>query len=63
MNRREAFAMDKQGGFYVEYDEETGLYCVFGTESGFAYYSFASQADAEECMKKNSQFNREPHAN
>ncbi len=32
---------------YADYDEDTGLYCVFGLDSGFAYSSWASQTDAE----------------
>lgn len=32
---------------YADYDEDTALYCVFGLESGFAYSSWASLADAE----------------
>ncbi len=33
--------------FYPEFDEETGLYCVFGTESGFAYNAYSSMKEAE----------------
>jgi hypothetical protein len=33
--------------FYADYDEESCAYCVFGTESGFAYASYATQEEAE----------------
>ena len=32
---------------YVDFDEDTGLWCVFGLESGFAYSSWASESDAK----------------
>lgn len=49
MNRTEALELDKSGGtLYVAEDEESGMFCVFGTESGFAYSSHADPRDAEE---------------
>lgn len=32
--------------FYGEWDEKSGAFCVFGDNSGFAYCSFASEAEA-----------------
>lgn len=44
MNRKQAIKMDKT--FYSDFDDESGLYCVFGDNSGFAYHSFASSNEA-----------------
>ncbi len=38
----------KDDDFYAEYDEETGLYCVFGNNTGFAYASYADKGEAQE---------------
>ena len=48
MNRLEAFKLDRQtqGPFYSELDGDTGLFCVFGVESGFAYASYADEGEA-----------------
>jgi hypothetical protein len=50
MNRLEAFKMDRntQGAFYAELDEDSGLFCVFGVESGFAYASYADEGEAQQ---------------
>ena len=48
MNRTEAIQKDKVGSFYADFDEESGMWCVFGTESGFAYYSYADKESADE---------------
>lgn len=37
---------------YVDYDEPTGLWCIFGADSGFAYGSFACEEDAEKTLKE-----------
>lgn len=37
---------------YVDYDEETALWCVFGLDSGHAYSSHASQEGAKESLDK-----------
>lgn len=34
--------------YYADLDEETGLYCVFHTESGKAVESYASKDAADE---------------
>jgi hypothetical protein len=47
LRRDEAHALDSKGGYYVALDEETELWCVFGTESGFAYATYADKLDAE----------------
>lgn len=35
---------------YVDFDADTALWCVFGTESGFAYSSHASEEDAKQAL-------------
>jgi len=35
---------------YVDYDEATGMWCIFGADSGHAYGSFASEEDADESL-------------
>lgn len=37
---------------YVDYDEPTAMWCIFGADSGFAYGSFASEEDAEKTLKE-----------
>lgn len=38
MNRQEAYIIDsKTGEFYAEWDDASGGYGVFGTETGFCY--------------------------
>ena len=37
---------------YVDFDEEIGLWCVFGTESGHAYSSHADQKTANKVLTK-----------
>ena len=32
--------------FYADYDNETGLWCVFGDNTGFAYSSHADEGAA-----------------
>lgn len=32
---------------YVEFDEVTGMWCVFGVDSGYAYSTHASEEDAK----------------
>lgn len=46
--------------FYADYDENSQLYCVFGTETGKAYSSYASQEEAEEDAKKRNRGTEEP---
>ena len=38
-----------EGEYYAEYDEDSGMWCVFHTDlrSGFAYASFSCQDEAE----------------
>ncbi len=38
---------------YVDYDEETTLWCIFGVDSGFAYASFPSEISATLYLKEN----------
>lgn len=53
MTRNEAFKIDKE--FYAELDEESGFYCVFGDESGFAYESYASEQEAKEAAERKNE--------
>lgn len=46
MNRSEALKIDTE--FYADLDEKTGLHCVFGNNSGFAYSNSTSQEEAEQ---------------
>lgn len=32
--------------YYADYDEDTAFYCVFGTEDGKAYASYAAECQA-----------------
>ena len=43
---------------YAEYDEDSGEYCVFGTESGFAYESYSSMRQAERAAERMNKRNR-----
>ena len=55
INRKDAWAMDKEQGkdaLYTEYDDATGSYCVFGTESGFAYEACGSEEEANEKLEE-----------
>lgn len=45
MNGFEARKIDVS--FYHELDEETGDFCVFGDESGFAYASYSNEPEAK----------------
>jgi hypothetical protein len=36
---------------YVEYDDESGMYCIFGLESGHAYSSFSDEKEAKEYLE------------
>ncbi len=49
MTRNKAIKIDKS--FYADLDEGSNLYCVFGSESGFAYSSFMDKNVAEEWAK------------
>lgn len=35
---------------WVDYDDETALWCVFGVDSGHAYSSHASETDAKAAL-------------
>lgn len=54
MTGAQAAKLDKNGDFYADYDASSGLWCVFGTESGFAYGSYASEEEANEKARKHS---------
>ena len=41
--------------FYAELDEDSGLYCVFGDNSGFAYSTYSSIEEAKEAAAKKNQ--------
>lgn len=50
MNIREATKLDTD--YYADYDDESGLFCVFGDLSDFAYSSHASIEDAWAACKE-----------
>jgi hypothetical protein len=50
MTRIEARKQDKS--FYVEFNNESGAYCVFGDNSGFAYAAYVSSVEAEAKSKE-----------
>lgn len=37
---------------YVDFDDDTGYWCVFGSDSGFAYSSWESVEQANEALKQ-----------
>lgn len=43
---------EKDGFFYVDYDEEVGLYCIFDSEEGFAFCCFYGEKEANEKCKE-----------
>jgi len=45
---------------YVDFDEPTGMWCIFGTDSGHAYASFASEEDAMLTFDEQRAFDRMP---
>jgi len=47
MTSTKALEIDKKHGtFYADWDDESGSWCVFGSESGFAYASYGSEDEA-----------------
>ena len=46
MTRFEAILLDKLGSYYEAYDEDTQLWGVFGSESGFCYFTYATEEEA-----------------
>lgn len=51
MNRTEAYILD-EGDFYVDFDEPTQYYCVFGGISGFAYATCGDPGEADEVLAR-----------
>jgi len=44
-----------KGEFYADWDEDSGSYCVFNTESSKAYASYADKGDAQaEAARRNT---------
>jgi hypothetical protein len=37
----------KKEEVYADYDEDTDMWCVFGSDSGFVYASYGSESRAE----------------
>lgn len=47
---------DKDDEFYVEVDDVSGSYCIFGTKSGHSYATYATKEEAEkEAERMNSE--------
>jgi hypothetical protein len=62
MNRFQARELDKKGSYYAAYDEESALWCVFGSESGFCYFTYMSESWANK-MAANLNFENENNNN
>jgi len=54
MTEKEQLAMGK---YFVDYDEESGSYCIFHTDYkiGFAFASYASEQEAEKNAKERNE--------
>jgi hypothetical protein len=50
MNGHEAAKLDK-GSKYVDFDADSEMYGIFGTESGFCYRLYTSQEEAEAALE------------
>ena len=50
MTRDKAITLDKDGEKYVDFDESTNCWGVFGTESGFCYELFSSEKEANDFL-------------
>jgi len=48
------------GEFYADYDDDSGLWCVFHTENGHAYSSWSSREEAEEDAGRRNRDDRNP---
>ena len=57
MNGYEAHQLDKQVAtpYYADHDSDSGLWCVFGSESGFAYSSHTVESDAQESADRRNE--------
>lgn len=44
-----------KGEYYADYDEKTGLWCIFHTENGHAYASYSDKYEAERRAKELNQ--------
>jgi hypothetical protein len=47
ITHQEARERDSQGTYYVDFDEESGCWGVFGSESGFCYATFTDWDEAK----------------
>ncbi len=60
MNGYDSLTFDKCKGFYVEFDEDTNYYGVFGLETGFMYLMFGTKEQAnEKANELNKSYNLE----
>lgn len=50
MNRDEALKVDRS--FYIEMDDDTEMWCVFGDNSGFAYSAHMSEGAAQQWLSE-----------
>lgn len=46
MTRFQAIFLDKIGSYYEALDEDTQLWGVFGSESGFCYFTYMTEKEA-----------------
>lgn len=52
MNGAEAEKLDAKGYKYVDFDEESACYGIFGSESGFCYESYMDEHDANSALRR-----------
>ena len=58
MNRLQAIEKDKKGNFYEEFDDDSGMWGVFGTESGFCYKTCGSEHEAKHVAEQMEKENK-----
>jgi hypothetical protein len=52
INRAEAEKLDAKGCKYVDFDEVSNCYGIFGSESSFCYESYMDEHDATSAIRK-----------
>ena len=52
MTGAEAEKLDAKGCKYVDFDEVSGYYGIFGSESAFCYESYADEHDAKSALRR-----------
>lgn len=52
LTRQRAEKLDATGCKFVDYDEISGCYGIFGSESGFCYESYSDEHDAKSALRR-----------